>query len=260
MKINSGEILTATVGSIRVIQNEPAVWSWNMAVDQALLTHADEHAQVTLRFYRWSEPTLSIGYFQKAADRQKHPASLPCTLVRRASGGGAILHDNELTYSLCVPSNSRWSKENSLLYTIIHQGIIESLARRGIHATLYHGVNNRGGTEPNAFLCFQRRSLGDVVLGKFKIAGSAQRRLKNAVLQHGSILIGQSQFAPELPGIVDLCGLETNFEFLADELTEFVRCRLKLGTELSELQPQEKESAREIQCKRFASDLWNHNR
>ncbi len=231
-----------------------------MAVDQALLTLAEEHAQVTLRFYRWSEPTLSIGYFQKSADRLKHPASLPCAMVRRASGGGAILHDHELTYSLCVPSASRWSRENRWLYTIIHEGIIESLARRGIHATLYAAVDDEGDFESKAFLCFQRRSHGDVVLGNFKIAGSAQRRLKNAVLQHGSILIGQSQFAPELPGIDDLCGVETNIDFLADELTQFVCCRLNLGAEVSELQPREKESAREIQCKRFASDLWNHNR
>jgi lipoate-protein ligase A len=231
-----------------------------MAVDQALLTLANVQAQVTLRLYRWSEPTLSIGYFQPSADRQQHAASLPCALVRRASGGGAILHDNELTYSLCIPSASRWSKENRLLYTIVHEGIIQSLARRGIQAMLYDGVDNPSGTEPKAFLCFQRRSHGDVVLENFKIAGSAQRRLKNAVLQHGSILIGKSKFAPELPGIDDLCGFQTNCDLLSDELAEFVCCRLNLEADVSTLQPRESESARNIESARFASDIWNFNR
>src|SRR5882724_9809402 len=91
---------------LRLIIDPPAHGAWNMAVDEALLESAAVDGIATLRLYQWSEPTLSLGYFQPAADRQTHPASRECPLVRRASGGGAILHDRELTYSLAIPEKS----------------------------------------------------------------------------------------------------------------------------------------------------------
>src|SRR5688500_20216584 len=87
----------------RLLLDVPAPGAWNMAVDEALLESAALENRCTLRFYRWSEPTLSLGYFQRYEDRRQHAASLSCACVRRASGGGAILHDHELTYSLAVP-------------------------------------------------------------------------------------------------------------------------------------------------------------
>ena len=75
-----------------------------MAVDEVLLDAAAVREQLSLRFYGWSEPTLSLGYFQRVADRKQHIASRECPLVRRLSGGGAILHDDELTYSFATPA------------------------------------------------------------------------------------------------------------------------------------------------------------
>jgi hypothetical protein len=88
---------------IRLIIDPPQNGAWNMAVDEALLLDAIEDGSATLRFYQWSEPTLSLGYFQRYADRNQHHASRNCAIVRRQSGGGAILHDRELTYSLVLP-------------------------------------------------------------------------------------------------------------------------------------------------------------
>ena len=78
-----------------------------MAVDEALLLDAAENGIATLRFYEWSEPTLSLGYFQRYDDRYSHAASRDCAIVRRQTGGGAILHDRELTYSLTLPASHR---------------------------------------------------------------------------------------------------------------------------------------------------------
>ena len=75
-----------------------------MAVDETLLFDAAENGTATLRFYSWDEPTLSLGYFQRYADREQHTASRTCAVVRRQTGGGAILHDRELTYSLALPA------------------------------------------------------------------------------------------------------------------------------------------------------------
>ena len=121
----------------RVIFDSPNGGAHNMAVDQALLMSAEQEGIVTLRIYGWAEPTLSLGYFQKHTDRQLHSASLSCPLVRRRSGGGAILHDQELTYSLAIPSSNRWSNQNSELYDLVHRVVIQLLAEDGIESQLY---------------------------------------------------------------------------------------------------------------------------
>src|ERR1700690_2091076 len=86
-----------------LIVDPPGEGAWNMALDEALLEAAQNEGIATLRFYSWREATLSLGYFQGAADRRLHQASADCASVRRASGGGAILHDCELTYSIALP-------------------------------------------------------------------------------------------------------------------------------------------------------------
>ena len=231
-----------SAAAARVIFDSPSDGARNMSVDQALLMSAEQDGIVTLRLYGWAEPTLSLGYFQKHADRQLHSASLPCPVVRRRSGGGAILHDQELTYSLAIPSSNRWSGQNSELYDLVHQVVIQLLAQAGRKSQLFKDseptlTNDGPVIDPNAFLCFQRRSDGDLVADGYKILGSAQRRLKHSLLQHGSLLLGQSEFAPELPGLAELgadliepekfskqfvgaLGEALGFDFLPAELTE----------------------------------------
>ena len=89
----------------RLIIDRPLPGAWNMAVDEALLLDASENGSASLRFYGWNAPTLSLGYFQRYDDRDLHAASRDCAVVRRQTGGGAILHDRELTYSLVLPPN-----------------------------------------------------------------------------------------------------------------------------------------------------------
>ena len=87
----------------RLLRHEPAAGAWNMAVDEVLLDRVQEHAAPCLLIYGWIEPTLSLGYFQTYSDRRQHAASRHCAAVRRLTGGGAILHDNEITYSIVLP-------------------------------------------------------------------------------------------------------------------------------------------------------------
>lgn len=199
----------------RLIIDAPASGPWNMAVDEALLLTADASGETVLRLYQWSEPTLSLGYFQKAADRARHPASQPLALVRRATGGGAIVHDHELTYSLATRFPGQQPGQASQLVQLAHQAIVDVLCAWGLPARRWSGTPHasekprspgtvRDGEADEPFLCFQRRADEDVVLGDSKVAGSAQRRRRKGVLQHGSILMRRSEFAPELPGILDL--------------------------------------------------------
>ena len=181
-------------GRCRLLRHAPAPGAWNMAVDEVLL----ERAVACLRFYRWSEPTLSLGYFQAYADRREHPPSLPCAAVRRLTGGGAILHDFELTYSIVLPGTHPLAAHRDELYRAVHGSLIEALGQLGIAARLCQPAHKiEAVREP--FLCFQRRSPGDVLIGQTKICGSAQRRRYGAVLQHGSLIWQTSAAAPNCP-------------------------------------------------------------
>src|SRR5207237_8235421 len=105
----------------RLIIDRYASGAWNMAIDEAMLLDAVETNIVSLRFYGWSEPTLSLGYFQRYAERENHAASLRCAVVRRQTGGGAILRDRELTYSIALPASHPFARHNVELYRDEHQ-------------------------------------------------------------------------------------------------------------------------------------------
>jgi len=249
-----------------LIVDGPADGAWNMAVDEALLRSANETGVTTLRFYQWAEPTLSLGYFQKAADRKLHPASSGCTMVRRSSGGGAILHDCELTYSLALPGTNRWSSKQNDLYGTVHESIVNFLHRNGVFAGQFEvPVNSGPGEVVNVrksghitrFLCFERRTAGDIVLDGHKIGGSAQRRLSGATLQHGSLLMQRSQFAPELAGILDLTDVNLSVGDLASGLVEAMAGGLKLTFQSVSLTKDEKKIAEEILIDKYENPEWN---
>ena len=192
----------------------------------------------TLRFYRWCEPTLSLGYFQRCADRCEHEASAACPVVRRASGGGAIIHDRELTYSLAVPVSDRLAGDASTLYQAFHRTLVEVLSEWGICAQLCTASSGLPARE-EPFLCFRRRTQGDVLLtgggSVAKIAGSAQRRRNGAVLQHGSVLLATSENAPELAGVEQLTGIRPPVAELIRRWTREVTSRLELTPTQGEL-------------------------
>ena len=243
----------------RLIIDRPAVGSWNMAVDHALLETAHETGLISLRFYEWSEPTLSLGYFQNHADRELHRPSNDCAMVRRTTGGGAIVHDNEITYSLCVPSANRWSKSNEQLYYLVHQIIIDLLAKLDIAASLFGSSGDDDQQE--SFLCFQRRANGDVIAVENKICGSAQRRKKNALLQHGSILLGRAPQAPELPGIQDMFPqIEIRKDNLIDSFGTTLGEKLGVHFDLGGLTENEISAAENAKCGIYALDTWNYRR
>lgn len=247
------------MSATRLLLDPPAPGAWNMAVDEALLEAAAAEGTTTLRFYAWSEPTLSLGYFQTAADRSLHEASRDCPLVRRASGGGAILHDRELTYSIALPTRGRFGDQAKALYDAFHQTLIEALTTFAVHASL---CETAAGVQPEPFLCFQRHTRGDVLIGTHKIAGSAQRRNRGALLQHGSILFDRSNHAPELPGASDLSppALPLTNDSLIAAWLPLLAGRLGCHFERQELSSAQRQQVTEIVAARFAQPAWNARR
>jgi lipoate-protein ligase A len=177
-----------------------------MAVDEALLEAALERDECFVRWYRWSVPTISLGYFQEAAAAAA-PRFVGLPVVRRLTGGGAILHHLELTYSCAIAANHPLAHAPHQLYDAVHERIIDVLRGHGISARP-RGLAVRQEQEP--FLCFGRGDRRDVLVDADKVLGSAQRRRRGAVLQHGSLVLNRSPFAPEFPGVLDLLP-EANF-------------------------------------------------
>ncbi|MFN0020060.1 MAG: biotin/lipoate A/B protein ligase family protein [Pirellulaceae bacterium] len=231
----------------------------NMAVDEALLLSAPCSGP-TLRFYQWEVPTLSLGYFQSAADRSGHESSANCPIVRRSTGGGAIVHDHELTYSFVTPDCHQDKSAAQPLYFAFHETLILTLASLRIEASLFTAEQllQVGQIEP--FLCFQRRAVGDVILEGAKICGSAQRRQKEAMLQHGSILLQKSIFAPELLGIRDLSAQSLTAEKLAEVWVPLLESRLHLRFRPGSITPTEQLSAERLAEDRFGTDSWSLRR
>lgn len=189
----------------------PQAGEVNMAVDNELLASLMPDSPVILRMYRWSQPTLSLGHFQQEHDIPSQESWGTVPRVRRKTGGGAILHDREWTYSLVLPARPELGLKghSEAIYKGTHQAVVHGLREMGWDANLSEQCTcstqsraKESGSEP--FLCFMRRSPVDVLVGGNKILGSAQRRSASGLLQHGSFLLSASLFTPQLPGLIDL--------------------------------------------------------
>ena len=161
---------------------------YNMAMDQALLKRCGETGDCFLRFYSWNPATLSLGYFQKPADVCELQACRDAgvQLVRRQTGGGAILHDREITFSMVFPENHPVLGESiPQSYFNLTRPLLEYLQQRGVD-TDFRGAEKTVCKTPN---CFAGSAATDLVLEGRKVFGSAQRRKSGAVMTHGSLLL-----------------------------------------------------------------------
>lgn len=212
-----------------------------MAVDQVLLQSAFENGIATLRWYSW-EPTASLGYFQSETELQNDSRLANLPHIRRLSGGGTLVHDQELTYSLTLPPSQSLITRPIELYRIVHQCIAAELSSRGANAML-RGVTVKNRKEP--VLCFAREDEHDLVLNGHKILGSAQRRRRGAILQHGGLLLAASSVTPELLGLRNLCP-EINLDRLAETLGTSILSEVAETWENGTLTAQELENVHAI--------------
>ncbi|MGD9722806.1 MAG: biotin/lipoate A/B protein ligase family protein [Pirellulales bacterium] len=245
----------------RLIIESGGAGAHHMAVDEVLLESAAASGAASLRFYRWSEPTISLGYFQSLAQRAEHPASVACPLVRRQTGGGAILHDHELTYSLAVPSTHPLAANSLRLYAAVHDCLVGILAITGYVATRWPAGEKIAAPRREPFLCFQRRAPGDVLCQEVKICGSAQRRRRGAILQHGSLLLARSAFAPELPGLAELGAAHLqNTDPLAQDWSQALAGMMALQLQAGGLTPLEQQAAARLEREKYGDSSWSARR
>lgn len=246
----------------RLVRDGAARGAWNMAVDEAmLLVHSQNQAPPTLRFYSWKPFCLSLGRLQK----QLPPAALePCRdfdIVRRPTGGRAVWHAQEITYSLVVrqellPMESR-SVEGA--YRWLSEGFLRALRELGLPVEMApRGV--RSGSSN----CFAASAGCDFLAQGKKLIGAAQFRQHDTVLQHGSLLLsidesawrraagGAMESAISLQELGGDFSAEKVIEALAEGFADFV------GGQWSpaELEKEELELAQMLSREKYQRDSW----
>ncbi len=329
--VRHSSLITHHSSFFSLLLDPPADGAWNMAVDETLLEDAAGEGHCTLRFYQWAEPTLSLGYFQAYADRARHEASSRSPVVRRTSGGGAILHDFDVTYSLAAPEGHSLAANRLRTYRVMHDALIEVLAGLGVEASLFlpdaenssgvtlrrpggddvgsgspspgqrpgmveaepalsaqrannsenswpvgpitgqdrpcspgrcPGLGEQGffGAGKQPFLCFQRRAPGDVLVKGEKVAGSAQRRCRGAILQHGSVLLARSPAAPELDGLKELAARTILVEEFIQAWWEKLSAALAVGWQRGSLSDAQRRRASQLVREKYACANWTNAR
>jgi len=156
----------------RLILSPPDDGFSNMAIDYSILKSVSKNLIPTLRIYSWEKPTVTIGYFQSVKDEVNldYLKKNNIDLIRRITGGGAVFHDQEITYSFAIPISHKFMKcsvEES--FKKIALPVIDALKEIGLVAT-FSGLN-------------------DISINEKKISGNAQTRKEKIVLQHGTILL-----------------------------------------------------------------------
>ena len=164
--------------------------AFNMAVDEALLESLPRLGRPVLRFYGWTEPAASFGYFQKYADIERLTSLRP--LVRRPTGGGLVPHEADWTYSLAFPTQHAWYSLTACeSYRRVHEWIHAALAGLGVETEL---APNASRALPGQ--CFTGHERSDLLWRGQKIAGAAQRRRREGLLIQGSLQPGCLSHAP----------------------------------------------------------------
>ncbi len=252
----------------------------NMAVDEALFESVAAGGPPVLRVYGWAPPGVSLGCFQ-ALDERVNVAAVRRRgygLVRRPTGGRAIIHHHEVTYSVAIRAEHLAGGESVLRsYRELSRGIEAGLARLGMAAAI---PDQRPAARPLRrdlpTVCFAKAMAGDMTVEGRKVVGSAQMRRRGTILQHGAIPLhidvaehleilgsgasdpeaGEAALARAAVGVADALGREVSFEELGQAVVAGFADALAIAIDEDTLSPGEADRARELVRTRYASEAW----
>ncbi len=250
----------------RLLVDEPAAGSWNMAVDHALLDHIEgEGGHAAIRLYSFSPPTISLGRFQ-AAERVLLLSAVRrdgVPVVRRPTGGQAVLHHTEITYSVVLARRHLQPFTKRSVYRAIAGVLSRVLDALGVEA---HVQTHRVG-DPRGADCFRTTSEYEITTTARKLIGSAQLLTRAGALQHGSIPLDGSYrgIARYLTPPASCAGDPTSLAEAmgepldhADALTRMVGAlRGVLDVSDSQLSTEERTRAAGLENQKYSRDTWN---
>jgi lipoate-protein ligase A len=242
-----------------------------MAVDEAIFKAVSAGTSLpTLRFYTWEPSAVSVGYFQNSLGEVDLAVcrEMGIDVVRRLTGGRAVLHDRELTYSIISPDNSFHFPDNILgTYKIISSCLVSGLNSIGLNALLTSPVKKAGRDSSSA--CFTSSSHYEITIDGKKLVGSAQRRGEGAFLQHGSILMefDREKLEKVLHKTGGVDSVASISEYSRIDIVRLATSLVKgfehgLGVSFSEGRLTDEEVALSQQCrnKRYSKQEWNFRR
>jgi len=266
----------------RFIINKPADGAWNMAVDEAILEAvSSKESMPTLRLYAWHPACLSLGYSQNFQDVDfQRLQERGWGIVRRLTGGRAILHADELTYALIAPTDEPLVA-GSLLesYNRIARGLLKALEILGLPVEINAPTPglNTNATGP---VCFEMPSAYEITFQGKKLIGSAQARRKHGVLQHGSFPLygdlgriiqvlrfsGEEERKEALERLMyratnaeTVSGKKLDWEFVAKEFVEAFSSELDLRLMEDDLSTKELDRANELVEKKYSQQDWTRH-
>ncbi len=268
-----------TVKSWRLIRDGFHSGAHNMSRDEAILVHhARGEVPPTIRIYGWDPPAVTIGYFQRMQG-QVDPLgcrSLGFDAVRRPTGGRAVLHHREVTYSIIVSARYLPGSVEET-YLAISRGLATGLSGLGLDVEMVQARKAR----PSSAACFEAPSSYELAIDGRKVVGSAQMRSQGVILQHGSVLL---EFDPEELGQVlsfpsqvvrrrttamladKAVGLNQvgsgvySFDQVADALCQGLATSWNLVLTPGTLSQSEEDLAGQLCRTKYGSDSWNHKR
>ncbi|MBU4486777.1 MAG: lipoate--protein ligase family protein [Candidatus Delongbacteria bacterium] len=206
---------------------------FNMAADYYIARNLLD--KPVFRVYRWEPYCISLGYHQDLNEINGDKCrELGYDIVRRETGGRAVFHSEELTYSMIIPKNSKLYSDSILeVYNKISQVLVTALKAAGVfHADLKKGKSpdfKELYKEKLSSICFSSTSAYEVVIGDKKLVGSAQKRLKDSVLQHGSIIVGEKHLE-----LIDLLKIEDRLKDRYRDITKSKTATIGEVLELSD--------------------------
>ncbi len=257
----------------RLILEAPARGAWNMAVDETLAEAVEAGlSPPVLRLYRWTPPCLSLGFAQPyAAADAAFCAAHGIDVVRRPTGGRAVLHHLELTYSVCAPlGRPPFTRDLQAAYRTICRALVAGLRRLGVDAGL-SGEPENGMIKPTqAIPCFIGPAAGEVVVQGRKLVGSAMRHVGDSILQHGSILEGwdgllqagclgladDRELRPAVITLADLLGSTSAAGEVAGAIAAGFRESFAVTLATSTLSTAEAARAEVLERERHAHERW----
>jgi len=269
----------------RVIIDETRDGYQNMALDEAIMTaHRSGEVPPTLRFYRWQPPALSLGYFQNLKEEVDLSACRDkgVDVVRRLTGGRAILHDDELTYSLTVNESLDILADSVVeSYHQISRALVAGLKRLDIPVELKAREKDKKAPRGRSSACFDAPSWYEVVVDGKKLIGSAQTRKKGTILQHGSLPFSSDSdmifslfsfdsererekmrryYSLKSTTLEESAEEKITWQELTEALSRGIAEVFSVELEMDGLTPREKELAGRLRKEKYSSEEWNAKR
>ncbi len=263
------------MGDINILDNiifYPSIkadGAFQMALDEAMLMCTADDKKPRFRFYYWSAPTISLGYFQDYHSfLREYPELASLDIVRRLTGGGAILHDKEITYCMTIPSDDKLYQEGPIkAYIAVHQAIVNVLREFGKELILRPKTENYKRIRKEPEFCFARGCPTDIIslTDELKIVGSAQRRLTGAFMQHGSIMLDSRFSCQPTLTVKDLLAGDNldNMEIDTEDMEQRIITELAISLDKKfvpgEFTQQEIDEVQKLKAK-YVSDEWTIER